>query len=119
MPLRPYRWFQVEEVGRVTVVRFSHRGALAGEAVDAVAEQLDRLVDEEGRLQLLLNLANVEGLASAMLGRFVTLYRKVLASGGRLKFCGLSPAVQGVFATARLPVLFGIYAGEEEALPTF
>jgi anti-anti-sigma factor len=119
MPLRPYRWFQVEEVGRVTVVRFGHRGALTGEAVGAVAEQLDRLVDEEGRLQLLLNLANVEGLASAMLGRFVTLHHKVLAAGGRLKFCGLSPAVEGVFTTARLPVLFGIYPGEEEALRTF
>ena len=119
MPLRPYRWFQVEEVGSVTVVSFTHRGALAGEAVEAVAEQLDRLVDEEGRLQLLLNLANVEGIASAMLGRFLTLHHKVLAAGGRLKFCGLSPAVQEVFATARLPVLFGIYRGEEEALRTF
>src|SRR5262249_38184121 len=87
--------------------------------VDAIAQQLDPLVDEECRLQLLLNLANVESLASAMLGRFLTLHHKVLAAGGRLKFCGLSPAVQEVFATARLPVLFGFYPGEEEALRTF
>jgi anti-anti-sigma factor len=119
MPLQPYRWFQVEEVGAATVVRFTRGGALAGAKVDAVAEELDRLVDEEGRLQLLLNLANVEGIASAMLGRFLTLHHKLLVAGGRLKFCGLSPAVQEVFATARLPVLFGIYRGEEEALRTF
>ena len=119
MPLQPYHWFQVEEVGGVTVVRFTHGGALAGPTVDAVAEELDRLVREEGRLHLLLNLATVEGIASAMLGRFLTLHHKVLAAGGRLKFCGLSPAVHEVFATARLPVLFGIYPGEEEALRTF
>jgi anti-sigma B factor antagonist len=112
MSLQPYRWFRVHEAGGVTVVRFTHRGDRTGEAVEAVAEQLDRLVDEEGRLHLLLNLANVERVASAMLGRFVTLHRKALAGGGRLKSCVLSPAVQEVFTTARLVALFGIYPTE-------
>ena len=119
MSAQPYRWFQAEQVGDITVVRFLHRGHLTGDAVEAVAGQLDRLVNEEGRLHLLLNLANVEGIASAMLGRFLTLHHRLLAAGGRLKFCGLSPAVHEVFATARLPALFGLYPGEEEALRTF
>jgi anti-anti-sigma factor len=119
MSTQPDPWFQAKQVGDVTVVRFLHRGDLTGGAVEAVAEQLDRLVHEEGRLRLLVNLSNVEGIASAMLGRFLALHHKVLAAGGRLKFCGLSPAVQEVFSTARLPVLLGIYPGEEEALRTF
>ena len=77
MATQPYRWFGVEEVGGVTVVRFTHRGILAGEEVEGVADQLHRLVDEEGRRLLLLNLRNVESLASAMLGRFLVLHLRI------------------------------------------
>jgi anti-sigma B factor antagonist len=119
MATQPYRWFRVEEVGGVAVVRFTHRGILAGEEVEGVAEQLHRLVDEEGRRLLLLNLRNVESLASAMLGRFLVLHHKVLAAGGALKFCNLSPSIREIFATAQLTQLFGIYDSERDALRTF
>ena len=119
MPTQPYRWFQVEDAGDVTVVRFTHRGVLAGQEIEDVAEQLNRLVDEEGRRRLLLNLANVESIASAMLGRFLVLHHKVLAADGRLKFCNLSPAIREIFATAQLTQLFVIYDSEQEALGTF
>ena len=119
MATRPYRWFQVDEAGDVSVVWFTHRGVLAGEEIEGLAEQLYRLVDEEGRRRLLLNLQNVEGVASAMLGRILILYHKVLAAGGGLKFCNLSPAIRETFATAQLTQLFGIYDSEQDALRTF
>ena len=119
MVTQPYRWFRVEEVEGVTVVRFTHRGILAGEEVEGVAEQLHRLVDEEDRCRLLLNLQNVESIASAMLGRFLILHHKVLAAGGALKFCNLAPPIREIFATAQLTQLFGIYDSEGDALRTF
>lgn len=118
MATQPYRWFRVEEVGGVTVVRFTHRGILAGEEIEGVAEQLHRLVDE-GRRRLLLNFENVEGVASVMLGRLLVLHRKLLAAGGQLKFCGLSPPIREIFAAAQLTQLFGIYENEPGALRTF
>jgi anti-anti-sigma factor len=119
MATQRYRWFRVEEAGGVTVVRFTHRGILAGEEIEGVAEQLHRLVDEEGRRRLLLNLENVESIASVMLGRFVVLHHRLLAAGGQLKFCGLSPPVREIFATAQLTQLFGVYENEPGALRTF
>jgi stage II sporulation protein AA (anti-sigma F factor antagonist) len=119
MATQRYRWFRTEEVGDVTVVRFTHRGILAGEEVEGVAEQLHRLVDEEGRRRLLLNLENVESIASAVLGRFLVLHHKLLAAGGRLKFCNLCPPIREIFATAQLTQLFGIYHSEPDALRTF
>jgi anti-anti-sigma factor len=119
MATQPYRWFRVEEVGGVAVVRFTHRGILAGEEIEGVSEQLHRLVDEEGHLRLLLNFENVESIASVMLGRLVVLHHRLLAAGGQLKFCSLSPPIREIFATAQLTQLFGIYDSEPGAMRTF
>ncbi len=119
MPSLPYRWFRTERVGPVTVVRFPHPGVLTGEAVDAIADQLFQLVDEGGCRQLVLSLANVEGLESAMIGKILVLNQKLLALGGRLKLCGVPPPIAEMLEVARLPDILGIYEDEGQALGSF
>src|SRR5205085_147991 len=112
MPSLPYRWFHAEAVGPVTVVRFPHPGVLTGEAVDVIADQLFQLVDEGGCRQMLLSLANVETLDSAMLGKILILSQRLLALGGRLKLCRVPPPIVEILVTARLPDILGIYEDE-------
>jgi anti-anti-sigma factor len=119
MPSLPYRWFRSETVGTVTVVRFPHPGVLTGEAVDAIADQLFQLVDERGCRQMLLSLANVERLESAMIGKILIVNQKLLALGGRLKLCRVPPPIVEVLVTARLPDILGIYEDEGQALGSF
>ncbi|HZT79418.1 MAG TPA: STAS domain-containing protein [Gemmataceae bacterium] len=119
MPSPLPRWLHVEQVGDVTVARFPHRCDLMGEAVELIGDQLEALVDEEGRCRLLLNLDGVDILESKMLGRLLTLNKKVLAAGGRLKLCCVPPHLAEVFERAKLDNLMGIYPSEEEALRTY
>ncbi|HJT77050.1 MAG TPA: STAS domain-containing protein [Gemmataceae bacterium] len=119
MPSLPYRWFRTEAVGPVTVVRFPHPGALTGEAVGVIADQLFQLVDEGGCRRLVVNLANVEGLDSAMLGKLLVLNQKLLALGGRMKLCRVPEPIAEVLETARLPDILGIYEDESQALESF
>lgn len=119
MPSLPYRWFRAEAVGPVTVVRFPHAGELTGEAVDAIADQLFQLVDEAGCRQMVLNLANVQSLESAMIGKILILNQKLLALGGRLKLCRVPPPIAEILVTARLPDILGIYEDEWQALGSF
>jgi anti-anti-sigma factor len=115
----PYRWLEVEQTGDVTVVRFTHRGVLMGEAVELVGEQLLSLVEDEGRRHLVLNLGNVRSMDSAMLGKLLMLNKRVLASNGRLKLCQVTSELYEVFEAAKLPQLVGIYDEEQDALETF
>lgn len=113
------RWFQAEQVGAVTVVRFPHQGSLSGEAVPMIGEELFHLVADLKQTQLVLNLSNVDGVDSAMVGKLVALQKKALAAGGRVALCHVSPELFEIFETVKLPRLIGFYRTEDEAIRTF
>jgi anti-anti-sigma factor len=110
------RWFTVEQVGAVTVVRFARCGILEDEVVALIHERLFDLVDKESRRLFVLNLGQVTGLASRMLGQLVALHKRLQAAGGSLVLCGVSPFLHTFFQTAQLPNLFCLRGGEQETL---
>jgi anti-anti-sigma factor len=110
------RWFTVDLIGEVTIVRFAHARILDDEAVDQVRTQLFDLVEREGRRLFVLNFAAVTGLASRMLGQLVVFHEKLQRLGGRLALCHVSPFLGEFFETANLPGLLCIRGGEDEAL---
>jgi anti-anti-sigma regulatory factor len=109
-------WFAVEPVGAVTVVRFGRFGILGDEAAALVRERLFDLVDREGRRLVLLNVGQVPGLTSRMLGQLVALHQKLRAAGGRLVLCEVSPFLDEFFEAAELPGVLCLRGGEREAL---
>jgi anti-anti-sigma factor len=106
---------EIEHVGNVTIVRFLDL-ILSGITAEAVSDDLFRLVDGDGRSRLILNFAKVRSLTSLMLGKLITLNKKVQAAGGRLAVCALSPDLQEIFEVTRLSEYLDIYADEQEAL---
>jgi stage II sporulation protein AA (anti-sigma F factor antagonist) len=113
------RWFDVEQVDQVTVARFPRPVALEGEGAEAVAEQLSGLVLDSGCCRLVLNLANVETLSSAMLGKLIWLHKRALPLGGRLALCHVDPKLEQILDTVKLSVLIGVYADEKDAIRSF
>jgi len=107
---------QVEQVGDVTVVRFTRRTILEATAIEAVGQRLFELVQNEGRRRVVLNFTQVESLTSAMLGKFMTLFREVQAAGGRLAFCNVDPFLLQIFKICHVTDLIPIYGTESEAL---
>jgi len=90
------RCLEIEDIGDVTVVNFIDE-KLDEQSIPAIGEQLFRLVDELGRRKILLNLANVEYLSSAALGKFLTLKNKLDSVGGRVILCNIDPQISEVF----------------------
>jgi anti-anti-sigma factor len=111
-------WFTTEQVGEVTVVRFtpSCSRCLADETIKTIADRLFGLQASEGRRRLVLNLANVERLDSLLLGKLVSLHKRALAGGGTLVLCHLNPQLYDVFRTLQLTGFLRIYGTEQEAL---
>jgi anti-sigma B factor antagonist len=114
-----HRRLAITEAGPVTIVRFADRRILDDANIQEIGQELYQLVEEEHRHQLLLNLCDVDFLASSALGKLITLQRKLKARGGTLKLSNVRPEIYEVFAITRLNAKFDIRDEEAEALAAF
>jgi anti-anti-sigma regulatory factor len=90
--------------GEATLVRFAgHKVRLSEQHLRLLGGRLPRLVQESGRRSVLLDLCNVECVASTALGQFVRLHRELAAAGGRL-----SPHVAEVLAVSGLDAVLDV-----------
>src|SRR6516165_3077695 len=120
MPPSPHlTGLEVETVGDVTVARFTRRSFLAPELVEALAEQMLRLVEESSCCKFVLNFANVETMTTAMVGNIVQLQKKIEDGGGRLALCNVDPFLLEIFKILNLRRVFAIHTDEASALASF
>jgi anti-sigma B factor antagonist len=113
------RRLEVEDNGEISIVNFIDRKILDEQNIQKIGEDLFSLVDELGRIKILLNFSNVEYLSSAALGKFITLNKKVNAANGKLILCNISDDIQEVFEITKLNRLFIIQKDEQTALQAF
>ena len=112
------RRLEVKDGGDVTVVNFIDEKILDESNIHIIGEQLFSLI-EEGRRKFLLNLGNVEYMASTALQKFITVHKKLQSVGGRLVLCNIISEVYEVFEITKLNKLFNIQKDEEIALQSF
>ena len=113
------RRLEVEDYGEITVVNFIDRKILDEQNIQKIGEDLFSLVDELGRIKVLLNFSNVEYLSSAALGKFISLNKKVQSKGGKLVMCNINDDIYEVFEITKLNKLFNIQKDEQTALQVF
>ncbi|MSQ97167.1 MAG: anti-sigma factor antagonist [Gemmataceae bacterium] len=113
------RGLEVEDHGEITVVNFIDKKILDEQSIQKIGEDLFSLVDELGRKKILINFSNVEYLSSAALGKFITLNKKVNASGGKLVMCNINDDIFEVFEITKLNKLFNILKDEQTGLQAF
>ena len=107
-PTRPL--FQVSEGEDGTTVRLPAGTVLTDGHVEAIGRH--PLAAGRGDRPLTLDLAGVDALSSAALGKLLALNLMVRATGGRLALTNPSAAVRRVFRIARLDALLDIRAPE-------
>lgn len=105
---------RVEEDGDVVVARVIVSRPDT-DTVEILGEELLGLV--KPKRKLVIDLAAVEFLSSAGLGKLVSLDRRMQAMvGSELRLCGMTPAVRQTFAHSGLQCLFQIFDDCQEAL---
>ena len=110
---------KVEMVGEVAVVQFLDKRILDEPTIQAIAEQLFGLVDNDGQRKLLLNFDSVEYMSSAALGKLINLHKKLQALKGQLAMCCVIPQIFEVFAITKLDKIFKIFPDVDAALASF
>jgi anti-anti-sigma regulatory factor len=100
----------------VTIVRLAESDYRESEALDALAAELQALVEGQGQRPVVLNCAAAQMFASTFVARLLTLRRNLLAQGSRLVLCDLSAPLTALIQRLRLREYFVIFKDEREAL---
>ncbi len=107
---------QVERLDDVMVVHF-HDSKITGElAISGLGDELYAVVDRPDCQKLVLDFSNVDFLSSAMLGKLVTINRKMKEKDGILRLCGVCPNIRLIFKYTALDTIFDIRDTQSDAV---
>lgn len=108
MPATNHQFLEVAAINDAVVVRFADRKVLNDHKMELMAQELFDLADKLGPREMRLDFTKVEYLQSSVLGKLVTLSRKVQAGGGKLVLCGINDDVYKAFSVTSLDRMFTI-----------
>ncbi len=108
--------FEITEVGDVTVVSFLDQKILDNQIIRKIGEDLNSLVDEQGKKKILLTFRNVIYFSSACNGKIIALQKKITAAHGKLVLCDITDDVREVFEITRIDKNFIIRNDEQSGL---
>lgn len=116
MRIRYSDYFTVECSGSTSVVRFEIRTLMDTASIQDLADDLYALVDQQGIVNLVLDLAGVRFLSSQALGALVNLQRKARAAGGSLVLAHVGENIARMFRVSRLDNLLTFQEQTDEAV---
>jgi anti-anti-sigma factor len=114
--MQVYHHLGVWKHGDVVVIRFDDDRILDEPTVKQVSDELYGAADRADCHHLVLDFSRVLRLTTAMLGKLLTLRKKMAAKGGRLVLCDLTPEVEEVLTIMKLDTILEIVESEADAL---
>ncbi len=108
MPATTRQFLEFATMNEAIVVRFVDRKVLNDHKMELMAEELFALAATLGPRELRLDFGNVEYLQSSVLGKLITLNKKVTAGGGRLVLCNINDDVYKAFTVTSLDKMFTV-----------
>lgn len=109
-------YFEISEEGDVVVGRFCVPRLTEDQNVEQLGQDLFALVEQFDRRKIVLSMKCVEYLTSSVLGKLITMHRKLHRKQGRLILCDLQPEVREVMRLSRLIDYFKTVESYEQAL---
>ena len=110
------RHTQVERLGDALVVQF-HDSKITGDlAISGLGDELYAIVGRPDCQKLVLDFSNVDFLSSAMLGKLISINRKMKERGGTLRLCGICPNIRLIFKYTHLETIFDIRDTQSDAV---
>lgn len=100
----------------VAVVRFATSRILDQSNVQQLGDELESLVEDYGLEKIVLNFENVSYMSSAVMGKLVSLLKRVESAGGKLTLCNIEASIYEIFEIMRFDRMFDIYDTEDEAV---
>ena len=84
--------------------------------VEELGQSLFQLIDQYGYRQVALDLTQTSFVTSAVLGKLITLHRRLHRADGRLVLCGLQQPVETVMRRSNLLSYFQVVNSRDDAI---
>ncbi|HOX39767.1 MAG TPA: STAS domain-containing protein [Candidatus Brocadiia bacterium] len=111
-----YKTIEAQEKDGVTIMRFKDTKVLDELSIrDVGLEMLDVVARALGA-KFIIDLAGVEFLSSAVLGKLIKVHQRVVARQGRICLCGVRQSIMEVFQITNLDKLFEFHESVEAAM---
>lgn len=115
-----YATIDVKVVGHVTVATLVDKKVLNDTLIENIARELFYLADRETVLSLVVSFKPVTFLSSSILGKLITLNKRMKNKGGWLRLSDMKdPEIYGLFTLTNLTKVFDIRETEAEAIAAF
>ncbi len=95
-------YFEITEEGDVVIGRFHVPRLTEDQNVEQLGQDLFALVEQFDKRKIVISLQSVEYLTSSVLGKLITLHRKLHRKQGRLILTDLQTEVKEVMRLSRL-----------------
>ena len=105
-----------ERMGDIGIVRFETAQVLEEMNVQQLGDELRELVEKHYLVKLIINFERVKFLSSAVLGKLISLNKRVVNEKGRLGLCNINDDVRQVFKITRLDKIIPIFETEGQAV---
>lgn len=109
-------FFTLEHRDDVSIARFAIPRVTDDDNIELMGHELFQLVEQYDRRKVVLNLDSVEYVTSSVLGKFITLHRRIHRRNGRLVLCGPTPVVRDALRVSRLIDYFHVTDDLPQAL---
>jgi anti-sigma B factor antagonist len=100
----------------VSIVGFTLALLTDEENVEQLGRELFVLVDIIGCRKIVLNMAGVRYMTSSVLGKLISMHRKLHRSEGRLVICGIGKELNEIMSKSRLDQYFHLAVDVPEAV---
>ena len=109
-------YFNVREEGDVVVGQFCVPRLTEDQNVEQLGHDLFALVEHFAKRKVVLSLASVEFMTSSVLGKLITLHRKLHRCQGKMVLFGLSDGVDAILRTSKLLTYFAVAENRDAAI---
>ena len=106
----------VEYRGGAVVLTLTDEKILEDEQIRSLQDSIIPVVEQAGRVNLILDFRNVRFLSSAVLGLLIRVSKRVYEGDGQLRLSNIHPKIREIFRITRLTKIFDIYPDLEQAI---
>jgi anti-sigma B factor antagonist len=120
MPFADFRpkHITIDQRGDVCVVGLTVARFTDEDNIEALGRELFALVDQFGCRKIVVSMFNVDLVSSAVLGKLISLHRRLHRASGALVLCDLKDNVANTVRASRLATYFHVEPNLEAALTT-
>ncbi len=113
----PCDFLTVERYDKIVLAKVTKDRLLDPVSINALADELNSLVDKHMHISLILELSEVGFLSSAMLGKLVAVYKNVIKlSKGRMAITGVKPSIMPLFKITQLDKMMQFAPDAQEVI---